>query len=102
MSWEFDDKHPKELAFIGRRPIIIKDCGFSRRPLRRFGEPIQLLHLRPFFIGGGVTFPHEAWFQVTARNHRSRAESHWGLNLPAIRGIKGDCYLAAVIFPMAN
>jgi hypothetical protein len=29
-------------------------------------------------------------------------ESHWGLNRPAIRGIKGDCNLAASISPMAK
>ncbi len=102
MSWEFDDKHPKELAFIGRRPHN-QGLSISRRPLRRFGEPIQLLHLRPLlhrrrshFSPRGVV-PGDRLQSIV-----SRLESHWGLNRPAIRGIKGDCYLAACIFPMAK
>src|ERR1700733_16313622 len=73
------------------------------RLLRPFGEPIQLLYLGALL--------HRRWSHFSPlgmipsdrlQSIVSWLESHWGLNWPAIRGIKGDCYLAAVILPMAK
>ncbi len=59
--------------------------------------------LNPFFIGGGSTLPHEAWFQVTACSPSCAGWKTMGrLDRLTLHGIEGDRDLAAGIDPMAK